>query len=59
LLTIASDRLVIIITHSLLDAFATLTYLVAVRKDSSEHRPLDKMKNSAFTNARESMISIF
>jgi len=49
--TTASDRVVIIIIHSLLDAFETLSYSVAIMKDYSKHRPLDRMKNNAFTNA--------
>lgn len=47
----ASDRMVIIINPSLLDAFATLTYSAAIMKDYSKHRPLGRMKNNAFTNA--------
>ena len=49
--TTVSDKMVIIIILSLLDAFATLTYSVAIMKDYSKHRPLGRMKNNAFTNA--------
>lgn len=47
----ASNKMVIIRKHSLLDAFATLSYSVAIMKDYSKHRPMGSIKNNAFTNA--------
>lgn len=47
----ASNKMVIIIKHSLLDAFATLSYSVAIMKDYSNYRPMGSVKNNAFTNA--------